>query len=556
LRGYAAVTAAATFALLVAGGLVTSTDSGLAVPDWPLSYGTWFPPMVGGIRYEHTHRMIAAVVGLMIVALAAWLWKAEPRRWVRWLGYAAAGGVVLQAFLGGLTVLLMLPPAVSIAHASLGPSVFVLTVLVAAATSGPEGIPLFVASRAVHRWSLLAALAAAAQLLFGAVLRHTGRGLALHVAGAALLALAAAGCWRSVGRQRAASGVLCAGTHRLLGLLIAQLALGALAWWRRDQALITTAHMALGSLLLAQAVWLAHRAWRAAWRPPVLWARALMYLELTKPRVTALVLVTTAAGFWLGLRAGAPWGTLAPLLLGTGLCAGGANALNQWMERGTDAAMERTRHRPIPSGRLAPEAARSFGAALVTAGVATLALAVNGVAALLGGLTVAAYLGVYTPLKRRTPLCTLAGAVPGALPPLIGWAGAGQPLGPPAWALFALLFLWQVPHFLAIAVLYRDDYTRAGLRMLPVLEPEGLSTARHIALSGLVLVPVSLFPASVGLAGSLYFYGALVLGLGFLAVALRAALLRSAPACHRLFTASVLYLPVLLGLMAWDKRVG
>jgi protoheme IX farnesyltransferase len=171
-------------------------------------------------------------------------------------------------------------------------------------------------------------------------------------------------------------------------------------------------------------------------------------------------------------------------------------------------------------------------------------------------VTIATYLGVYTPLKRVTPLCTLAGAVPGALPPLIGWAGAGQPLGPPAWALFALLFLWQLPHFLAIAVLHREDYARAGMRMLPVVESDGLATARHIVLSGLALLPVSLFPSSVGLAGSVYFYGALALGLGFLAVVLRAALQRSVPACHRLFLASVVYLPALLGLMAWDKRAG
>lgn len=280
--------------------------------------------------------------------------------------------------------------------------------------------------------------------------------------------------------------------------------------------------------------------------------QGLQFLELTKPRLTSLVLVTTGVGFWLGWERPDALGRLVPLLLGTACVAGGANALNQWWERDLDAQMVRTKNRPLPSGRLSADAARWFGVALMLIGVAWLAFSVNGLAAALAALSAASYVVVYTPMKRLTSLCTLVGAIPGALPPMIGWAGARGTLGVEAWALFALLFVWQLPHFLALAQLYREQYAGAGFQMLSVTEPEGV-TAAQILLYGLVLVPVSLFPAFLGVAGTVYGVGALGLSLMFLWLSIRAASRRSPASMRALFAGSIVYLSLLLALLAADK---
>lgn len=277
------------------------------------------------------------------------------------------------------------------------------------------------------------------------------------------------------------------------------------------------------------------------------------YLALTKPRLSSLVLVTTAAGFWLGMREAGSLGLLIPVCVGTALVVGGANALNQWMERLPDALMSRTKHRPLPSGRLTSAHAFRFGLGLSGLGVVYLALAVNMLSASLAAMGWLSYVLVYTPLKRVSPLCTVVGAVSGALPPVIGWAGARHGLGLEAWVLFAILFVWQFPHFLALAVMYQDDFARAGFRFLPIGDLDGLATARHMTGYGLALLPVSLFPSMIGLSGPVYFFGALGLGLVFLGMTLRAAMHRSLLACQHLFFASLLYLPGLLGLLVCDR---
>ena len=277
------------------------------------------------------------------------------------------------------------------------------------------------------------------------------------------------------------------------------------------------------------------------------------YLELTKPRLSLLVLATTAVGFWLGVRRVEELARVTPLLIGTAFVVGGANALNQWLERVPDGLMKRTQHRPLPAGRLAPEAAFRFGVALSAGGIACLALAVNERCAMLAAASWASYVFLYTPMKRWTACCTLLGAVPGALPPVIGWVGARNAGGAQAWALFAILFVWQLPHFLSLALLYRDDYERAGFRLLPLIESDGRITARQIALYGLALVPVSLVPTLLGVAGPTYFYGALALGVVFSVIALRTSWQRSAKSARQLFHASILYLPALLGLLAFDR---
>jgi protoheme IX farnesyltransferase len=277
------------------------------------------------------------------------------------------------------------------------------------------------------------------------------------------------------------------------------------------------------------------------------------FLALTKPRVVLMVLATTVVGYYLG-SAGAPdYFRLLHALIGTALAAAGTLALNQFLEREVDARMERTRLRPLPDGRLHPVEALLFGATVTIAGVLYLLLAVSWLAALVTASTVALYLFAYTPLKLRTPLCLVVGAIPGSLPPVTGWVVARGEFGVGAWVLFAILFLWQFPHTLAIARLYREDYARAGIRLLPVVDPDGPSTERQIVTGCLALVAVGLLPTLIGLAGPVYFFGALTLGVGFLGCGMLQALSRSIPAARRLLFASLLYLPMLLALLALDK---
>jgi protoheme IX farnesyltransferase len=277
------------------------------------------------------------------------------------------------------------------------------------------------------------------------------------------------------------------------------------------------------------------------------------FIELTKPRVVAMVLVTTLVGFYLGSVGSPDYLLLLAVLVGTGLSAGGTLALNQYLERDADALMDRTRNRPLPTGRLQPIDALCFGGALTAIGLLLLTLAVNPLSGLVTATTVVTYLGLYTPMKRRTPLCGVVGAVPGALPPVTGWVAATGTLGTGAWVLFAILFLWQLPHSLAIAQLYADDYARAGFRLLPIVDRAGRSTERQIVINCVALVAVGLMPTMFGLAGTVYFALALVLGLAFLACGVVSALRPSPAAVRRTVLASLIYLPALLAAMAFDK---
>ena len=281
--------------------------------------------------------------------------------------------------------------------------------------------------------------------------------------------------------------------------------------------------------------------------------RGLDYLELAKPRLNLLVVATTAAGFYLASSVPLDTLRLALALLGTGLVAAGASALNQWQERDIDARMRRTRTRPLPAGRLEPRHALAFGAIAVLAGIALLALRVNGLTAALACVTCVAYLAIYTPLKRVTPLNTLVGAIPGAIPPVMGWTAARGELTVEAAVLFAILFLWQMPHFLAIAWLYRDDYSAAGLQMLPGAPGGERRTGRVAAVHAAALLPVVVLPSVFGLAGSLYLAGAIVLAVGFLAASVHLAARCDDTIARRLFRASLVFLPLLFLLMAFDR---
>jgi len=276
-------------------------------------------------------------------------------------------------------------------------------------------------------------------------------------------------------------------------------------------------------------------------------------MALTKPRVVVMILVTTLVGYYVGLTGAPGYARMVHLIVGTLLAAGGALALNQYWERHVDALMERTRARPLPDGRLQPVEALLFGSAITMLGVVYLAAFVGILAAAVTAATAVLYLFAYTPLKVRTALCTIVGAVPGALPPVTGWVAARDDLSLGAWVLFAILFLWQLPHTLAIARIYRDDYARAGVRVLPVVDANGSTTERQIVTACLALLAVSLLPTLIGLTGGVYFAGALMLGVAFVVLGGLQALAPSTPSARRVLYASLLYLPALLALLAFDK---
>jgi len=278
------------------------------------------------------------------------------------------------------------------------------------------------------------------------------------------------------------------------------------------------------------------------------------YLELTKPRITCFILMSTAIGFVCGMNAGTAWTwvTLLHTLLGTALIASGTAALNQWYEREADAKMNRTKARPIPSGRVTGPHALLFGIFLSIAGFLDLWLGANLLTASLGLFTLASYLFLYTPMKQRSPHSTTLGAIPGAMPPLIGFAAASGTLNWDAWILYAILFLWQFPHFYAIAWMYRADYARAGILMLPVVEPDGESTSRRMLWFSLALLPISILPRFFAMAGNFYLAGALVLGLIYVYASLRSVFDCSVTRARQVLLASVLYLPFLYGLLVLD----
>lgn len=282
-------------------------------------------------------------------------------------------------------------------------------------------------------------------------------------------------------------------------------------------------------------------------------SRAADFIAFVKPRLVLMILITTAAGFYIGSQQAVNWLRCLHTLIGAGLTAAGVLGLNQYLERDIDAQMKRTQDRPLPGGRMLPLEALLFGVMLTGGGMLYLTFIVNPLSGLVISLIVASYLFLYTPLKRKTSLCTLIGAVPGALPPVVGWAAARGTVTAEAWVLFAILFLWQLPHSLAIAYIYRDDYAKAGLRLLPVIHPDGASTRRQIVINCVALLAIGLLPALLSIAGGLYFLIALLSGLAFLAFGIYLGVARSVQAARYLLYASLLYLPIIFITMALDK---
>jgi protoheme IX farnesyltransferase len=576
LQRFTKLVAGSTLFLIFAGAMVTSTGSGLAVPDWPLSYGKLMPPMVGGIFYEHGHRMIAATVGLLTVIQAIWLQMRARKRRLRVLGWAAVGAVIAQGVLGGMTVLFLLPPAISIAHAGLAEIFLCLNVSIALlASRWYDDVSAMEKGDAPIAGSTALVGLVYAQILVGALMRHLHAGLAIpdfplafgrlvppltspavivnfaHRVGGLVVAIAIVAMFFRLLRFGSKHPLRQVATLLLI-VIPAQIFLGAYTVWSGKQPVITSLHVVTGALTLALSLILALTARAVGWhvgrasaRPEGLKSVVHDYLELSKARIVAMVLITTAAGYFFGATHVSVL-LLINTLIGTALVAAGTNALNQYAERELDAKMRRTAHRPLPDGRISPRAALIFASAISIIGTAYLAIAVNGLTALLGAITLVTYIFIYTPLKRYSTACTLIGAIPGAVPPLMGWTAATGALSLGGWIAFAIVFLWQLPHFMAISWIYREDYDRAGFAMLSVRDSDGSATARQALFYSLALLMLSAWPgvfvntrwAAIAAAALLVFAS-----IAFL-------LHRTTRTARRLFMTSNVYLIVAMALLA------
>jgi protoheme IX farnesyltransferase len=608
--------AAATFVLIVVGGLVRATDSGLGCPDWPLCFGEWVPPGELHAWIEHSHRLIAALaVGPLVGAVGLITVFSQRRRDRPLLLAAVVAGVLVigQALLGALVVIQQLPPELVTAHLGMALTVLAMTILIAdRAARGP--LPRV---RAALPVTLIAVTVAAvfAQMLLGSWVTGHRAGLAfadfplmngdlLPVALTPeqliqlthrLLAVIVLGLvlWMAVAVRRATRGRL--PRNLAVGsvvLILVQLALGAANVWSRLSAAFVVPHLAVGAALFGVSFWLLLAALREpadqsvpareaaagglpnraglsvpagapagedlapSRRKPDARSTLRAYLALTKPRIIELLLVTTVPTMVLAERGvPSPW-LMAAVVLGGTLAAGGANAINQYVDRDIDDLMRRTRHRPLPRHAVEPRNALLFGVALSAVSFAWLTLTVNLLSALLAASAIAFYVFVYTLwLKRTTPQNIVIGGAAGCVPVLVAWAAVTGTIGVPALVLFAIVFYWTPPHFWALALRFKGDYAAANVPMMPVVRGEA-ETARQILLYALLLVAVSLvlFPAAQ--MGLIYLAAAILLGVVFVWFALR--VMRNAAdgrAAIRLFRFSITYLTLLFAAVAVDSLV-
>jgi heme o synthase len=575
---FAVATAVATYLLILIGGLVHGTGSSLACPDWPTCYGTLLPRMEGGVLVEHSHRIAAGTVLVMTLVLAALLTgsrEAAARR-LRPFGWLAVALVVVQALLGGITVLLRLPTPISTAHTATS-LLFFLTVLYIAARARPEAAAVDTppaAPAVVARFALVAAVAVYFQMVLGGLVRHSGAALActdvplcrgslwpdahptvliqaLHrlnaVAVASLVLASAIVTWRRAARP----------SLRLLAVLAPTLV--GLQIWLGLRSVVTfldlatvESHLAVATALLATLALtvLAARPGAQARFPRPSWLGDLV--ELAKPRITGLVVITFIGGLWLAPGSIARWRAIMTLI-GTAMLVAASNTLNMYLERDIDPLMARTRERPLPRASVSPETALAFGAALACVAVPLVFLGSNLLTGILGLFALISYVAVYTPLKRHSAIALFVGAVPGALPPLMGWTAVTGHLDPPGLALFAILFLWQIPHFLAIVIYRAADYAHAGFKVLP-LTISARATRITIVTFSAVLVLATILLGPLRVAGWRYLLCATLLGAVFIGWA--AAGLRRAAAgawARSLFFYSIVYLTLLFVALVIDR---
>jgi heme o synthase len=578
---FAISTAVATYLLILIGGLVHGTGSSLACPDWPTCYGSLLPKMEGGVLIEHSHRLAAGTVVILTLTLAVMLARSatpEQRR-LRPFGWLAVALVFAQAILGGITVLLRLPTPVSTAHTATS-ILFFVTVLYIAVRSRPASAvqpapaPLPPSALAL---ALISAVAVYFQMVLGGLVRHSGAALActdfplcrgavwpaahptvlihvlhrLNALVAASLILASAIVTFRAARGRPGLRALAVAAPLLV---VAQIWLGIQAVRTFLNLGTVEAHLAIATALLTVQVLVILRG-RPAVEPAdwhLNWPREIV--RLAKPRITGEVILTFLGGMWLAPGPIEHWRAVMALV-GTVLLVAGANALNMFMERDVDPLMERTRDRPLPSGSVSPEAALVFGTALSCAAVPLLFLGGNLLTGMLGLLALLSYVGIYTPLKRHSGTALFVGAVPGAMPPLMGWTVVTGHLDAPGLTLFAILFLWQIPHFMAIAIYRANDYAAAGLKVLPAALSARATRLTIVGFS-IILVVVTMLLQPMHVAGARYMLAAAFLGALFIGWGLAG--FRGSDTnrwARSLFLFSLVYLTLLFVALALDRTV-
>jgi protoheme IX farnesyltransferase len=533
------------------------------------------PPMIGGIFYEHGHRMVATTVGFLTICLALLFSRTEERRWVRRAAWGALGLVILQGVLGGLTVLLRLPKPISIVHACTAQTFLSLVTALAVWSSrfwkqtttqrvdAPGRLPL-------HHITTGLFIALYVQLILGAVVRHTGHLFVFHVSGALIAFTLGAMAFTRTRRDKTSSAETIGPSRFFAALifaaLIIQIGLGLASYFLLAHNFMVipvplyvpisiSLHVLTGAALLSASAALALTTYKT--RPldtPPIKTRLADYFQLTKPGISIMAGVTALAGFVLGSPGHVDVLKLINTIIGTLLMAGGAGTCNMLMERDIDARMKRTRSRPLPAGRLLPGEVFFFGTLLSLVSAAYLAWAVNLLTAVMAALAFSVYLYIYTPLKKISAFCTLAGAVAGALPMVIGWTAATNRFDAPAVALFGILFFWQFPHFFSLAWLYKDDYAEGGLHMLPRPSDQGATAAISMVLNSVALLAVSALPTVMGLTGWVYLTAAMIAGLSLLIPSVRFWFDRTRTTARQIFFASLLYVPVLVIFMVLNVR--
>ncbi|HEY7847993.1 MAG TPA: heme o synthase [Candidatus Limnocylindria bacterium] len=587
--------AAATFVLITVGGLVRATDSGLGCPDWPLCFGDWVPPAELHAWIEHSHRLVAAVLVGPLVGAVALITVFTARRRDRVLLIAAVGAgllVIVQALLGAQVVIQQLRRELVTAHLGMALTLLGLTILIAdRAVHGPmpgrrSALPIGLIG--------LTAVAVFAQMLLGSWVTGHDAGLAypdfplmngsllpvvdaptqaIQVAHRAL-AVVVVGlvAWSAVAvRRRTQSRLPRTLAGVAVGLVIVQVALGAANVWSRLSAAVVVPHLAVGAALFATCFWLLLAGLREPavapdgareGKPPEATTRQSRvdtlraYVALTKPRIIELLLVTTIPTMVLAQRGVPSLWLMAAVIIGGTLAAGGANAINQYVDRDIDDLMRRTRHRPLPRHAVEPRHALLFGVVLSVASFAWLTVTVNLLSALLAASAIGFYVFVYTLwLKRSTPQNIVIGGAAGCVPVLVAWAAVTGTVGVPALVLFAIVFYWTPPHFWALALRFKGDYAAANVPMMPVVRGDA-ETARQIVLYTLLLVAVSLLLFPTAEMGLIYLVSAIGLGAAFVWFALR--VLRDAGdgrAAIRLFRYSISYLTLLFTAVAVDSLI-
>src|SRR5450432_576293 len=576
---FAVATAVATYLLILIGGLVHGTGSSLACPDWPTCYGTLMPKMEGGVLVEHSHRIAAFTVGLLALSLAVMLTAArDPAlRRLRPFGWLAVALVFAQGLLGGITVLLRLPTPISTAHTATSLLCF-LTVLYIALRARPAAIapatPPAAAPPVVARFALVAAVGVYFQMVLGGLVRHSGAALACTD-----VPLCRGSLWPD-----AHPTVLVQALHRLNAVAVALLVIAsAVVTFRRATRPSLRVLAGVAPILVGVQIWLGLRSVttfldlrtveshlavatallgvlaltvlgaRPAAQPSFprpSWFRDLV--ELAKPRITGMVVITFVGALCLAPGRIARWRAIMTLI-GTALLVAASNTLNMYLERDVDPLMERTRDRPLPRASLSPETALAFGVSLACVAVPLVFLGSNLLTGILGLFALGSYVAIDRKSTRLNSSALFVGAVPGALPPLMGWTAVTGRVDAGALALFGILFLWQIPHFLAIAIYRSDDYGRAGFEILP-LSIGDRPTRFVIVASSAALVAASLVLGSLHVAGAIYSATAALLGVGFILCGL-AGLRRTASRvwARSLFFASLVYLTLLFAALIVDR---